>query len=142
MRLLAWLVAAALVTASAAAATPAPIKRAASLLGGARFTRFVDTGSVGVPSSFDQRLHLCRDGRFVFDQVSSLPGVTDPTVTRTTGRWRVISASFSRDGRRGLARVQGVPEQGPPLVIVIATDGRRTTIDGNLVIVGRSDLCR
>jgi hypothetical protein len=140
MRLLAWLVAAALVTTSAAAAAT-PIRRATSVLGGKRFTRFVDTGSVGVPSSLDQRLHLCRDGRFVFDQVSSLPGVTDPAVTRTTGRWRVVSASFSRDGRRGRARVQGLPEQGAPLVIVIATDGRRTTIDGNIVDVGRSDLC-
>jgi hypothetical protein len=37
--------------------------------------------------------------------------------------------------------VHGIPEQGPPLVIVIATDGRQTTIDGKLVIVGRSDLC-
>jgi hypothetical protein len=140
MRLLAWLVAVGLATSSAAGAAT-PIRRATSVLGGKSFTRFVDTGSIGVSSSLDQRLHLCRDGRFVFDQVSSLSDVTDPSVTRTTGRWRVISASFSRDGRRGVARVRGIPEQGPPLVIVIATDGRQTTIDGKLVIVGRSDLC-
>jgi hypothetical protein len=146
MRLLAWLLVAAVAASAtgpaAAAATSGPIRRATSVLGGKRFTRFVDTGSIGVPSSYDERLHLCRDGRFVFDQVSSLSGVTDPTVTRTTGRWRVISASFSPNGRRGLAHVQGVPERGPSLVIVIATDGRRTTIDGRLVVVGRSDLCR
>jgi hypothetical protein len=129
---------------AAAAAAPtsadatSPIARATSLLSGKRFTRFVDTGSVAVPSSYDQRLHFCGRGRFVFDEVSNLPEV-GTRVTRTVGRWRVLSASFSRG--RAVARVRGVAS-GRALVVVIASDGRRTTIGGRAVIAERSDLCR
>jgi hypothetical protein len=138
--LLAALAAGADASIAAAEAGDSSIRRATNLLRGKRFTRFTETGSVGVLSSYDQRLHLCSAGRFVLDEVSSLPGVTDPRVTRTTGTWRVVSASFS--GRRARARVRGVPQGGRPTVIVITTDGRRTTVDGKLVIVERSDLCR
>jgi len=130
--------------ASATAAAPtrggavSPIARATSLLSGKRFTQFVDTGSISVPSSYDQRLHLCGGGRFVFDEVSHLPEV-ETRVARTVGRWRVLSASFSR--RRAVARVRGVAS-GRALVVVIASDGRRTTIGGKAVIAERSDLCR
>jgi len=130
--------------ASATAAVPArggavsPIARATSLLSGKRFTQFVDTGSISVPSSYDQRLHLCGGGRFVFDEVSHLPEV-GTRVARTVGTWRVLSASFSRG--RAVARVRGVAS-GRALVVVIASDGRRTTIGGKAVIAERSDLCR
>jgi len=130
--------------ASATAAAPtrggavSPIARATSLLSGKRFTQFVDTGSISVPSSYDQRLHLCGGGRFVFDEVSHLPEV-GTRVARTVGTWRVLSASFSRG--RAVARVRGVAS-GRALVVVIASDGRRTTIGGKAVIAGRSDLCR
>ena len=130
--------------ASATAAAPtrggavSPIARATSLLSGKRFTQFVDTGSISVPSSYDQRLHLCRRGRFVFDEVSHLPEV-GTRVARTVGTWRVLSASFSRG--RAVARVRGVAS-GRALVVVIASDGRRTTIGGKAVIAERSDLCR
>ena len=128
--------------ATAAAPTSAravgPIARATSLLSGKRFTQFVDTGSISVPSSYDQRLHLCGGGRFVFDEVSHLPEV-GTRVARTVGTWRVLSASFSRG--RAVARVRGVAS-GRALVVVIASDGRRTTIGGKAVIAERSDLCR
>lgn len=120
---------------AAAAADAGSIARATSLLRGKRFTRFVETGSIGVPSSFDQRLHLCRDGRFILDEVSSITGER-----RTTGTWRVVAASFK--GGRAVARIRGVPKGGRPVSIVIGTNRGRTTIDGNLVVVERSDLCR
>jgi hypothetical protein len=108
------------------------------LLSGKRFTRFVDTGSIALPSSYDQRLHLCSGGRFVFDEVSDLPDV-GTRVARSVGRWRVLSASFSRG--RAVARVRGV-SSARALVVVIVSDGRRTTIGGKTVIAERSDLCR
>lgn len=128
----------------AAAAAPSsadmksPIARATSLLSGKRFTRFVDAGSSSVPSSYDQRLHLCGGGRLVLDEASNLPEVGS-RVARTVGRWRVLSASFSRG--RAVARVRGVAS-ARALVVVIASDGRRTTIGGKAVIAERSDLCR
>jgi hypothetical protein len=119
-------------------ASKGSIARATALLNGKRFTHFVETGSVGVPSTYDERLHLCRGGRFVFDEVSGLAGVST-RVARTTGRWRVLSASFAHG--RATARIRGVASQRA-LVLVIATDGRRTTVGGRSAIVDRSDLCR
>ncbi len=131
-----------LIWGSAGAATAAPeagpIARATSLLNGKRFTRFVETGSVAVPSSYDQRLHLCAGGRFVFDEVSNLPEV-GTRVARTVGRWQVLSARFFRG--RAVARVRGVTGNRA-LVVTIVSDGRRTSVGGDPAIVGRSDLCR
>jgi hypothetical protein len=125
------------------AAQPAPtgaLERATKLLRGARFTRFVDTGSIAVSSSLDQRLHLCSNGRFILDQVSNIPDAGEPRITRTLGTWRVVAASFGRTGT--LARVRGIPQQGRPVMIVIARTARGVTVDGSPVSVGRSDLCR
>jgi hypothetical protein len=113
------------------------IARATALLSGKRFSYFADTGSVGVPSSYDERLHLCARGRFVYDEVSHLPEV-GTRVARTAGRWRVLWARFSRG--RAVARVRGVA-QNRALVVTIASDGRRTVVGGRAVRVGRSDLC-
>jgi hypothetical protein len=133
---------ASLIWGSAGAATAAPeagpIARATSLLNGKQFTRFVETGSIGVPSSYDERLHLCTGGRFVFDEVSNLPEVGTRSA-RTSGRWRVLSASFTRG--RAVARVRGVASNRA-LVVTIVSDGRRTTVGGRAVSVGRSDVCR
>ena len=114
------------------------VARATSLLGGKSFTRFTETGSIAVPSSYDQRLHLCPGGRFVFDEVSYLPG-TSNRVSRTAGRWQVLSASFR--GGRAVARVRGVTANRA-VVVTIASDGRRTTIAGDLVLAARSGICR
>jgi hypothetical protein len=113
------------------------IARATALLSGKRFTHFSDTGSVGVPSSYDERLHLCGGGRFVYDEASHLPEL-GTRVARTTGRWRVLWARFNRG--RAVARVRGVA-QNRALVVTIASDGRRTVVGGRAVSVGRSDLC-
>jgi hypothetical protein len=110
-------------------ASKGSIARATALLNGKRFTHFVETGSIGVPSSYDERLHLCTGGRFVFDEVSNLPEV-GTRVARTTGRWRVLSASFTRG--RAVARVRGVASNRA-LVVTIVTDGRRTKIGGRAV---------
>jgi hypothetical protein len=123
---------------AATAAPPGPVAQATSLLSGKRITRFVETGSISVPSSYDQRLHLCTGGRFVFDEVSSLPGVGTRAV-RTVGRWRVLSASFA--GKRAAARIRGVVN-GRAVVLTVVSDGRRTTAGGSPVLVERSDLCR
>jgi hypothetical protein len=112
------------------------IARATALLNGKRFTHFVETGSIG--ASYDERLHLCTGGRFIFDEVSNLPGVGTRSA-RTSGRWRVLSASFTRG--RAVARVRGVASNRA-LVVTIVSDGRRTTLGGRAVSVGRSDLCR
>jgi hypothetical protein len=129
---------AAVATAPTSAEGKSAIARATSLLSGKSFTLFSETGSISVPSSYDQRLHLCRGGRFVFDEVSSLRGISN-RVPRTVGRWQVLSASFSRG--RAVARVRGVTGNRA-VVITIASDGRRTTVAGDLVIAARSDLCR
>jgi hypothetical protein len=135
-KLTACVAAAALVVpAVAAGGGNGAVQRATSLLRGKSFTRFVETGSIAVPSSYDQRLHLCSDGRFVYDTVSSITGAS-----RVTGTWRVVAAAFR--GTSGSARVRGVPDGGASITIVVATRGSRTTIDGGLVIVARSDLCR
>ncbi len=105
-------------------ATPAPaakkpctkgqcaVRKARALIKNRVFIRFTETGSIGTPSSLDQRLHLCARGRFVYDVVSDIPGVST-TANRTTGSWRVLSARFSRNGRRVRARVRGTPTTEP-----------------------------
>ena len=121
---------------AAAASKSRTIKRVTARLAGKSFTRFV--GSTG--GSFDQRLHLCRNKSFIYDTVSSSSGGGDPDVRRTEGCWRVTSARIS--GRVWSARVRGTPSDGSGAVTVsIRTDGRRVTVDGNLVFVERSDLC-
>jgi hypothetical protein len=105
-------------------------QRATKRLKDARFTRFTESGE----SSFDQRLHLCANKRFIYDTVSSA-GIT----TRTTGRWRVVAASIRRNVWK--ARVRGRIDGGGRVTIRIRTAGGRTTINGDLVIADRSDLC-
>ena len=129
---------------AAAAAAPTSAKgkssiaRATALLAGKRFTHFTDTGSVAVPSSYDERLHLCPGGRFVYDEMSNLEGV-GTRVARTVGRWQVLSARFERG--RAVVRVRG-EAKNRALVVTIASNGRRTLVGGRAVAVGRSDLCR
>jgi hypothetical protein len=107
-------------------------QRATALLNGGRFTRFV--------GGFDQRLHLCTNGRFIYDTVSGGGEGTEPQVNRTEGTWSVESASSS--GNVITARVRGLPDGGaPPIVVTFRYDGRTLTIDGNLWIAERSDLC-
>jgi hypothetical protein len=107
------------------------IRKATKRLGNKQFTRFTESGM----SSFDQRLHLCRDKRFIYDTVSS-----SGDVRRVEGRWRVVSARIRGSAWR--ARVRGTPSGGSgPIAVLIRTNGRRTTIDGNLVFAERSDLC-
>jgi hypothetical protein len=107
-------------------------QRATAMLNGGRFTRFV--------GGFDQRLHLCTNGRFIYDTVSGGGEGTEPQVNRTEGTWSVESASSS--GNVITARVRGLPDGGaPPIVVTFRYDGRTLTIDGNLWIAERSDLC-
>ena len=117
------------------------VRKAKKQLRGKVLIRFVETGSIGTPSSLDQRLHLCRGGRFIFDTVSDIPGVST-TTTHTEGGWRVLSARFSRDGRHARARVHGTPDDGsPPLTVKVTADDGVVKVDGNPVIVQRSDQC-
>ena len=58
------------------------------------------------------------------------------------GRWRILSARFSRDGRHARAKVRGTPDDGStPLTVKIRADDGVVRVDGNPVIVQRSDLC-
>ena len=111
-------------------------RQATKLLRGMRFTRF--TGSSTGSSSFDQRLHLCTSGRFIYDTVSSA-GEGDPDVRRVEGKWSVTSATHK--GNVWTAKVRGVPDSGPALSVRFRKQGSRVTIDGNLVAAERSDLC-
>jgi hypothetical protein len=139
---LATAVLAVLALATPAAANRSDVRRARALLRGHMFTHFTQSGVLG--SSFDQRLHLCSNGRFIYDTVSYLPEAGTTNVNRTTGRWRVTRAHIARDRRSGRARVRGVPGDGSrPITVTIRVSRRgRTTIDGALVAVDRSDLCR
>ena len=112
------------------------IRRVTARLADQSFTRFTESGS----SSFDQRLHLCRNKSFLYDTVGSSSEGGDPDVRRVEGNWRVTSARIS--GRVWSARVRGTPSDGSgPITVTIRTDGRRVTVDGLLVFVQRSDLC-
>jgi hypothetical protein len=115
-------------------------RHARDLLHGRVLIRFTDTGSISVPSSLDQRLNLCSDGRYVYDTVSNLPDV-GATTNRTTGRWKVLWARFSADGTHGRARIRGMPDNGQQLSILVTTDGHTTRVDGRSVDVHRSDVC-
>jgi hypothetical protein len=105
--------------------------RATRRLSNKMFTRFTQSGD----SSYDQRLHLCRDKSFIYDTQAS---GSDPQ--RTEGRWRVTSARIR--GRNWSARVRGAPEGGgSPVTVVIRVKRGRVTVNGGLVFVNRSDLC-
>jgi hypothetical protein len=139
---LAAVVVATLGLAAPAAGNRSDVRRARAVLRGHMFTHFTQSGVLG--SSFDQRLHLCSSGRFIYDTVSYLPEAGTTTTNRTTGRWRVTRAHIARNRRSGRARVRGVPDDGSrPLTVTIRLSRRgRTTIDGARVAVDRSDLCR
>jgi hypothetical protein len=140
-RLVAFALVAGVLLGSAADATARPtkaqtIRKVTARLADKSFTRFTSSGS----SSFDQRLHLCRNKSFIYDTVGSSSEGGDPDVRRVEGSWRVTSARIS--GRVWSARVRGVPSDGSGAVTsTIKTDGRRVTVDGLVVFVQRSDLC-
>jgi hypothetical protein len=145
-RLIPVLSAALVVFALAAASSPAArsgsaIARARNLLRGHVYIRFTESGVLG--NSLDQRLHLCSNGKFVYDTVSNLPEPGTTTTNRVRGRWRVLAAHFARRGLVASARVKGTPDDGSaPLTVRFARTARgRITIDGAAVSVGRSDLC-
>jgi hypothetical protein len=131
-----------LALAAPASAGGGAVRRARALLRGHMFTHFAETGTLG--GTFDQRLHLCSSGRFIYDTVSYLPEAGTTTTHRTTGRWKVLRAHIARNGRSGRARVRGVPRGGgrPLKVTIRVSRSGRTTIDGVVVAVDRSDLCR
>jgi hypothetical protein len=115
-------------------------QRARDLLRGHLFERFTETGVLG--DTLDQRLHLCSDGRFVYDSSSYLPDTGTTTDERTTGRWRVVWAHFGHHSAS--AQVRGVPDRGGPAIRVTISIDRRgqVRVDGLLVIVSRSEECR
>ena len=102
-----------------AASKAQTIKRVQARLADKSFTRFTQTGS----SSFDQRLHLCRNKSFIYDTVSSSE-FGDPDVRRVEGSFRVLSARIK--GRVWSARVRGTASDGSgSLTVSIRTDGRK-----------------
>ena len=104
-------------------------------------SRQSETGTIGNPSSLDQRLHLRRGGHFIYDSVSDFPGVST-TTQHIEGDWRILSARFSRNGRHARAKVRGTPDDGStPLKVKVTADEGVVRVDGNLVIAQRSDLC-
>jgi hypothetical protein len=120
----------------AAAASAATVRRARRLLAGRMFTRF--TGSLISGNSYDQRVHLCRNGRFIYDTVSYLPEVGS-SVSRVRGRWRVLSASFGR--RVWRATVRSYPDGGGRTTLTLRYDGRELRVGTALWYAERSDLC-
>jgi hypothetical protein len=127
---------------SVAAGSKSAITRARNLLQGHVYIRFTQMGTLG--NSLDQRLHLCSNGRFIYDTVSDLPETGTSVSTRVAGRWRVLSAQFARHGLGASARVRGVPNDGSaPLTVHFSRDTHGTIeIDGKPVDVQRSDQCR
>lgn len=121
---------------AAGAASAATVRRARRLLAGRMFTRF--TGSLISGNSYDQRVHLCPNGRFISDTVSSLPDIGS-TVRRVRGRWRVLSAAFGR--RVWRATVRSYPDGGGRLTLSLRYDGRALRVGGVLWAIASSDLC-
>ncbi|MGH2967760.1 MAG: hypothetical protein ACRDK0_01665 [Solirubrobacteraceae bacterium] len=120
---------------------PCAVRKARALLRDRVLIRFVETGSIGNESSLDQRLHLCGGGHFIYDVVSYIPGLA-ASQQRTEGDWRVLSATFTRNGRRARARVRGTPDDGSPaLTITVTANGSIVRVDGAIVTAQRSDLC-
>jgi hypothetical protein len=102
--------------------------------------RFTETGSIGNYSSLDQRLHFCRSSDYIYDSVSYVEGASTYH-ERHTGSWRVVKARL-KTGGRGSAKLRGTPDDGSPATTIKLTfDRSEARIDGNVVIVERSDLC-
>jgi hypothetical protein len=106
------------------------------------FIKHTETGSIGNPSSLDQRLHVCRGGDFIYDSVSSIEATGTSSLQRTTGTWTVRKAHLSRNGKRGKATLRGEPDGGGPATTVrIRWKSGMVWVDGAAVIAGESDLC-
>src|SRR4051812_13191291 len=117
-------------------------QRARHLLADRVFIKFTETGSIGNPSSLDQRLHLCADGDFIYDSVSYIEETGSSSLQRTTGSWTVRRAHLSRSGKRGTARVRGVPDGGgPATTVTIRWKNGGVRLDGAEVSAESSDLC-
>jgi hypothetical protein len=117
-------------------------KRATHLLADKVFIKFTETGSIGNPSSLDQRLHLCATGAFIYDSVSYIEETGSSSLQRTTGTWTVRNAHLSRNGKRGSAKVRGEPDGGGPATTVrIRWKNGLVRVDGAEVSAGQSDLC-
>jgi hypothetical protein len=117
-------------------------KRATKLFADRVFIKFTETGSIGNPSSLDQRLHLCAGGNYIYDSWSYIEETGTSSLQRYTGTWRVRKARMSRNGKRGSARVRGKPDGGGPATTVKITWTRSAArLDGAEVIVQQSDLC-
>jgi len=117
-------------------------KRATKLLAGRVLIKFTQTTGNTNYTSLDQRLHLCGGGDYIYDSVSYIEVTGSTTQQRYTGRWKVKRARLSRSGKRGTVRVRGVPDQGgPATTVTIRWTKRSARLDGDEVIVDRSDLC-
>ena len=115
-------------------------RKARKLLANKVLIRFTETGSIGNYSSLDQRLHLCQSSDYTYDSVSYVEGAGTYS-ERHTGSWRVVSARL-RKGGTSSAKLRGTPDDGSPAITLKVTfGGSETRIDGNPVIVQRSDLC-
>ena len=60
---------------------------------------------------------------------------------RTTGSWSVSRASMNKKGNRGSAAVRCEIDGGGEVTIKITWNPSKAQVDGNDVIVDRSDLC-
>jgi hypothetical protein len=133
--LIALLLAALAVTGTATASERDDRRKARKQLADKVLIRFTESAT----ASLDQRLHLCRNGDYVYDSVSDIPEV-GTTVQRFTGTWKVVSARFKKG--KTTAKVRGMPDDGSaPTTVKITFDGSTTRLDGAAVIVERSDLC-
>lgn len=102
--------------------------------------------------SFDQSLHLCANGRYIYDTVSYVGGAGytnpnagsfhgDQNTQRVSGGPGACCRRLGRHGS-GSARVREWPDGGGrPVTVTIATNGRDVTIDAVAHAATRSDLC-
>jgi hypothetical protein len=123
-----------------------PVARFAALLRGHMFRQFSNSRDAGGFQS-ELTLHLCSNGRFVFDGQSVVPGDAtlgvDSQVEREhqEGTWKVVRARFDAAGNGG-GVVQLKPTGGQAGRMLVNTGPNGSALAGKRAFRVRSNRCR
>jgi hypothetical protein len=133
----------------ATAKKPSAVKTVTRMLTGIYLTTYTSGSVTG--ASAESTVHLCRGGRFLLISSSNVSTVIDdpssydhPSVggeTRTTGSWKVLRASVSRDRRSASALVGYRTDDGATGSVRITGGPGGVTVGGMPAEAGRSVVC-
>jgi hypothetical protein len=128
---------------------PSAVKTVTKMLTGVYLTTYASGNVTG--ASAESTVHLCRGGRFLLISSSNVSTVIDdpssydhPSVggeTRTTGYWKVLKASVSRDRRSASALVGYRTDDGASGSVRVVGGPGGVTVGGQPAEAGRSSVC-